>query len=194
MSSVHFSDSEIDDLRGLHVGKTWIAELSLPSETLYLHAGVGSFDIGGIAYEGVSDPVGGRLASVQNITNPGPGRAAAVSIVVSGADPDFFSAFADIRHDIEGRGAVLSFVMFDGETNEVIGEPRQFFPKGYMSAPRLVWGGIGQRSVILTVESIFSAKNFKAGGRWNGAGHRELYPTDNGMDYTGQSLPDHWQW
>lgn len=191
--SAFFTPTEIELLGYPHVARAWFAELHMPDEVLRLHNGVGTVTIGGYEWRGVTDPVGGRAVSISGVREPAFGQAAAVTIVLSGADAAFLRSVRAMRRDIEGREANIYWAAFDGETQAPITGLIGLFTRGYMSAPALSWEGLGIRTVSLTIENVWSAQNFKPGGRWNGASQRDRYPGDKGLDFVGVSVSENWQ-
>jgi hypothetical protein len=190
--TVLFSPEETARLRAPHIARAWFALLDLPSGPSRLHSGVGRVQAGGYEWRGVTDPVGGRLLSLEGVEEPAFGQAAAVTITLSGADIAFLRS-VDIAADaIEGRLAELSWAMFDGETQEIIGGLKKLFPRGRMSAPQLQWQGLGRRIVSLTIESAWSSQNFPPGGRWNGADQRRRHAGDKGLDFVGVKIEENW--
>lgn len=190
--SAHFTAAEIEALGRPHVSRAWFAELDLPSGLARLHSGVGTVAIDGVEWRGVSDPVGGRMVSISGVREPAFGQAAAVTIILSGADRDFIRSVHATRRDIEGRSANIYWCAFDGETQQPITTLKGLFTRGYMSAPSISWSGLASRSVAITIENIWSAQNFKPGNRWNPTGQRELYPGDKGFDFVGVKVNESW--
>lgn len=191
MSAI-FTPAEIALLRYPHVSRAWFAMLDLPSGAVYLHTGVGNVTIEGQRWVGVTDPVGERLVSISGVREPAFGQAAAVNIVLSGADAAFLQSVHATASQIEGRSANVYWCAFDAETQAPITALKGLFVRGYMTSPSIRWAGIGRRTVSLTIENIWSAKNFKPGNRWNGTGQRELYPGDKGLDFTGVRISENW--
>lgn len=191
--SAFFTTDEIELLGYPHVSRAWFAELHMPDEVLRLHSGAGRCSVGGYEWNGVSDPVGGRTVSISGVREPAFGQAAAVTIVLSDADVAFFRSVRAARRDIEGREANIYWAAFDAETQQPVTGLIGLFTRGYMSAPAILRQGIGVRTVTLTIENIWSAKNFKPGGRWNGASQRDRYPGDKGLDFVGVSVNEAWQ-
>ncbi len=187
-----FSEADLDRLAAPHVARAWFLAADLPTGMARFHNGVGRVVAGGYEWRGVTDPVGGQLVSLSNIEEPRFGQAVAVQVTLSGANLAFFRSMHDNARDIEGRSADVYWAAFDGETAEVLIEPKRLF-RGQFSAPALSWGGIGIRTVSLTIESIWSAQNFPFGGRWNGADQRKRYAGDLGLDFVGVDVAEVWK-
>lgn len=167
--------------------------LDLPDGIANLHSGIGRTTIAGTQYKGVSDPIGGRFVSVGQIDEPQFGQAASAAITLSNADRTFLQDVRATAREIEGRVANIYFAAFDGETQALLTALIPLFPFGRMTSPSLSWQGIGMRLVTLTIESLFQAKNFAPGGRWNPADQQRRYPGDKGLDYVGQKIAETWQ-
>lgn len=190
--SAFFTPDEIEALGRPHVARAWFAELDLPAGMTRLHSGVGTVTIDGLKWRGVSDPIGGRMVSISGVREPAFGQAAAVTIVLSGADREFIRSVHATRSDIEGRSANIYWCAFDGETQRPITGLKGLFTRGYMSAPSISWSGLASRTVSITIENIWSAQNFKPGNRWNPTGQRDLYPGDKGLDFVGVKVDEGW--
>ncbi len=175
-------------LTGLHVCRAWFVEMDLPAGTARFHNGTGTQTVAGVEWHGVSDPIGGRMAVVQSVREPYLGEASAAQITLIGADPTFLRSIHDIRNDIEGRACSIKFGVFDQESQTMIGGFFDLIPRGFLSAPVMHRSGIGVCVVTLTVESMWGAKNFAPGGRWNGAGQRERFPGDLGLNFIGHKI------
>lgn len=191
MSSI-FSEADLDALSAPHVGRAWFAALDLPSGLARLHNGVGRVMIGGHQWRGVTDPIGGRLVSLGEIEDPQFGSAPAVQITITGVDLDFVRSVKTMAREIEGRAADIHFAVFDPETADVLVPLRRLFP-GIMSAPSISWEGPGQRSVSITVESLWSGQNFPPGGKWNNADQQRRFPGDLGLAFMGVEVEDSWR-
>ncbi len=189
MSAI-FSPTDVELLARPHVARAWFADLDLPSGRAFLHNGVGTVKAGAVEWKGVSDPIGGRLVSVNGMEEQAFGQAAAVTIVLTGANKEFLKSVHSSARDIEGRAAAIYWAAFDGETQQVIIPPKALFPRGFMSAPAIQWSGIGTRIVTLTIESIWSAKNYPPGGRWNAADQMRRYPGDMGGQFIGVTVQE----
>lgn len=174
------------------VTRAWFAEMDLPSGFARLHNGVGTVTVAGSEWRGVSDPIGGRAVSLSGVRDVEFGQAAAATIILTGADREFLRSVHATRREIEGRTANLYWGAFDPETQTLIGTLKGLFTRGYMSAPSIAWEGIGSRTITITIENIWSSKNFKIGNRWSPVGHRLLYPGDKGLDYIGQIISENW--
>lgn len=187
-----FTPAEMEMLAAPHVARAWFVALDLPSGLSRLHSGVGRVTVGGQEWRGVSDPVGGRLVSIAGVEEPSFGQAAAVTLVLTGADVAFLKSVHAARHEIEGRPANIYWCAFDGETQKPIGGLKGLFTRGRMSSPTISWAGIGVRTVTLTIENVWAASDFPAGRRWNPADQRRVYPGDKGLDFVGVTVSEDW--
>jgi hypothetical protein len=187
------SDVDMEKLARPHVARAWFARLDFPDGIKYLHSGTGRITIGEHEYLGVSDPLSGRLVSIAQVEEPQFGTAAAVQIVLSGASKEFIQSVHATARELEGRAATIYWAAFDGETQEIITALVPLFPRGRMSSPTIHWQGIGQRHVSLTIENIWSSKNFAPGGKWNQADQRRRFPGDKGLDFVGVKVSENWQ-
>lgn len=192
MSAI-ISATDADKLARPHVARAWFGAFDLPAGMLNVHSGIGRVTVGGIEYRGVSDPVGGRLVSVSQVDEPQFGQAASVQIALTGADKDFVKSIRVGAAEIEGRPANIYWAAFDAETQELLTALIPVFPFGRMTAPAIQWQGIGIRTVTLTVESIWQAKNYPPGGRWNPADQRRRFPGDRGLEFVGVKITENWQ-
>lgn len=187
-----FSATDLERLARPHVARAYFLEADLPSGTARFHNGVGTATVGGYDWKGVTDPLGSQMVSLSPIDEARFGYASSVQIMLSGANLAFFKSMHDTARSLEGRDATLYWACFDGETGEVLIGLRRIF-RGQMSAPTLRWSGIGERSVGITIESIWSAQNYPFGGRWNDADQRRRYAGDKGLIYVGQDVTEQWK-
>lgn len=187
-----FTEAEIALLAAPHVARAWFVMLDLPSGVSRLHSGVGRVQAGGYEWRGVTDPIGGRLLSIDGVEEPAFGQAAAITLTLTGANRDFLRSVDIAAREIEGRSADVYWAAFDGETQQLIVGLKKLFGRGRMSAPSLQWQGIGLRTVSLTIESLWSSQNFPPGGRWNGAGQRRRFAGDLGLDFVGVKIEENW--
>jgi len=187
-----FDGAEIEALGAPHVARLWLVRLDLPGGVARLHSGVGTHVIAGETWRGVTDPIGGRLVSIAGVEEPAFGQAAAVTLVLTGANRAFLQSVHATRREIEGRDANVYWCAFDGETQQPLFGLKGLFTRGMMSAPSLHWGGLGVRTVSLTIENVWASQNFKPGRRWNPADQQRLYPGDRGLDYVGVSVSESW--
>jgi len=188
--SLRFSEADAAALGALHVTRAWFARLDLPSGVSFLHSGVGTVVLEGDTYRGVTDPISGRLVSLGAIEEPAFGQAAALTVILSGVDVEFMRSVRADARAIEGRRADVWFCLFDQETQTPIGSKVAIFTRGIMSAPGLVWSGLGQRTVTLTIENVWNAKNFAPGGRWNAADQQRRFPGDLGGQFIGVKVSE----
>lgn len=187
-----FTQDDLARLSAPHVARAWFLELDLPDGLERLHNGTGRVTVGGREWRGVSDPTSGQLVSLSSVEEPRFGQAVAVNVTLSGANKAFLQSVHATRREIEGRRADLFWAAFDGETGEVLIQPKKLFP-GKMSSPVIQWQGVGIRTVSLTIESIWSGDNFPFGGRWNDADQRRRYAGDKGLQYVGVKVQEQWQ-
>jgi hypothetical protein len=187
-----FTSDQIEALRAPHVNRAWFVELDLPSGMVRYHSGIGTVSAGGRTWQGVSSPTGGRLVSIDTIEEPRFGTAAAIGLAIAGVDVAWFQSVKTAARSIEGRTAAVYFGMFDAETQEIIGPLVAVFPSGRMSAPSLQRSN-GIRAVTLTIESIFSTRNYQPGGKWNSAGQKARYPGDLFFDLLTAKTQEIWK-
>lgn len=185
-----FSEADLEALSGPHVARAWFGEFDLPSGYARLHSGVGRVTAGGYEWRGVSDPIGGQMIGVSAVEDPRFGAAPKVDIIIGSVNLEFFRSVKTDARSIEGRFSQIWFGMFDPETMNVTAF-KPMFP-GQMSRPRLKWQGVGTRYVQITVESMWSSKNYPFGGKWSSADHRRKWPGDKGMDFVGIEITEQW--
>lgn len=176
--------ADLEKLSGPHVARNWFLDLDLPTGRSYLHSGAGRITMDGKEWRGISDPIGGRLVSLDGIEEARFGQATAITITLSGANRAFLKSVHDTALAIEGREAILYFSVFDTETAELLLGPQRMFP-GKMTAPEIIWGGIGMRTVSITIESRWAGQNYPFLGMWSPAGQRKRFPFDKGLDRIG---------
>ena len=179
-----FSTDDLDVLSGPHVARLWFAEIDLPSGLKRLHNGVGTIDVGGHEWTGVTDPIGAQLVAVDAVEDPRFGQAASVGITIAGISVEFWKEIKSTAREMEGRRCDLFWAAFDPETEENRIALKKLFP-GKISAPQLQHTGIGVRAAMFTVESFWQSQNFPFGGRWNASDQERRYPGDKGGQFIG---------
>lgn len=186
-----FSSGDREKLSGPHIARAWFGVFDLPSGTARLHNGVGTVNLGGYDWKGVTDPMGGTMVFVEQVEDPRFGVAASTKITLSGVNVAFWQSVKADARELEGRTATLYWAMVDPETQEV-GLFKPLLP-GRMSAPSLHRQGIGIRYVTLTVEGLWQSRNYPFGGRWSFADQLRRYPGDKGGQYIGQEVSEVWK-
>lgn len=187
-----FSQEQMNALAAPHVARAWFLYADLPAGPAYWHNGVGRKSIGGQEYLGVTSPIGGQLVNIASVEDPRFGQAAVTSITLSGANREFFQSVHDTARAIEGRQARLYWAAFNQETEEVIGGLVEMV-RGFLTAPSLVWQGIGSRMVSINLVGLWEGQNYQFGGRWTDADQRRRYLGDKGLQYVGVKVAENWE-
>jgi len=187
---VLFSSTDREVLKRPHVGQSIHVDLDHPTlGMLRFHGGVGRVTANGQVWKGVSSPDGRQMAQVGMVSARRFNQAVAVEIAISGANAEFMSEIKTTARSMEGRAANVYFAIFDAETQQEL-LWRKVLP-GFMTAPRLVWEGVGTRLVLLTIESEDQAKNFSTVEKWSPAGIRKRYGADvKGLDFMGVDVKE----
>ncbi|WP_411033845.1 transcriptional regulator [Shinella sp. BYT-45] len=188
--ATQFSEAELEFLRRPHIARAWFADIDLPSGRWRLHNGVGRKTVGGQEWRGVSDPGGGQLVSIGAVEDPRFGQAAKIDIVLAGVNVAFLRSVKDQGRQIEGRLADVYWCAFDQETQEVWPSGLKTMFPGFLSSPKISWSGIGSRTVLLTIESLWHSQNYPFGGKWTPADQRARFPGDKGLDYVGVKVQE----
>jgi hypothetical protein len=181
-----------------NVTYTILADLQFQSGRMRLHPGTGVLTVGGFDWIGCGDPGGNRLIEIGSVELPTVGVAAVVELRMSGINVEFLRGvrrvLAENYREVEGRRADLYFAVFYPETVTPIGNPIPFFTDARMTAPSFKMEGPNSRTVTLSVEGIFSAKNFAPNGRHTEADQRRRYPgaQDRFHQYVGANLSLRW--
>ena len=163
-----------------HISRATLLQLDLPDGTVRYHNGVGNIKAGGFEWIGVADPVFGRLAGLSEIQTQAFGKAATVDVSLFAVTPEYVRSIYVSADQIEGSGAKIWMAFFDPFNEEQIGDLVHLFT-GRVTSPKLMRQR-GTRMIQITLESIFSGKNFPYRGRWNGADQRRRYAGDRGFD------------
>ena len=180
-----FSATDMSRLEAPHICRGWFVRLDLPGGEAWLHSGTGRVMLDGIEWLGVTDPTGGRLLALSQVVEPRFGPAAAVTLTLSGVSAEFLAEFWSGRRAVEGRSADIWWAAFDQETQEVVIPRKRLFNRGRMTSPKISRRGVGGRTASLTIESLWSSRNFPPGGRWSPADQRRRYPGYKGLDFVG---------
>lgn len=190
MSELTGSDL-LDALDAPHLAFVWLAAFDLPGlGWQYFHNGIGDFEHDGLTWAGVSRPNGGQVVTISSIEEPRFGAAPVVTIVLSGADRAFLRSVWTSRRSLEGRRADVLMAVIDQETERVILPPRTVFRRGRMSAVAFEMEGLSLRTITLSVEGLWSSKNFAPGGMWNPADQQRRYPGDRGLEMMGVTVQE----
>lgn len=187
-----FSDDDVERLAAPHVCRAWFAWLDLPAGPAWLHSGPGHLLVDGIEWLGMTDPVGGRLLSIDQLTEPRFTQAAAVVLTLTGVTSEFLQSFWSGRSAVEGRSAQIWWAAFDQETQKIIIPRKSLFPRGRMTSPKITMKGVSGRTATITVENLFSSRNYPVGGKWSSADQKRRYPGDLGLDFVGVDVTELW--
>ncbi len=183
-----FSDTDLARLTAPHICRAWFVWLDLPAGAAWLHSGTGRVTVDDIEWLGVTDPTGGRLLALSQVVEPRFGQAAAVTLTLTGVSAEFLAEFWSGRSAIEGRSARIWWAAIDQETQEIVIPRKLLFARGRMTSPKISTRGVSGRTASLTIESLWSTRNFPPGGRWNPADQRRRYPGDKGLDFVGVDI------
>lgn len=188
-----FTDADLDRLSAPHIVRAWFAWLDLPAGEAWLHSGVGRVKVDDVEWLGVTDPIGGRLLSLGSITEPRFGQASAITLTLTGVSDEFLASFWSGRRAVEGRSALIWWAALDPETQEILIPRKSLFPRGRLTSPKIHRDGLGTRTASITIESIWSARNYPPGGRWSPADQKRRYPGDKGLDFVGVDIKEMWK-
>lgn len=185
-----FSSADRAQLSKPHIGQSIHVDLDHPTlGTLRFHGGVGTVTAQGEEWKGVSSPDGRQMVQVGQIQDQRLGTAVAVEIAISGANAEFMAEIKSTARSLEGRAANVYFALFDTETQSILLWKRVM--AGFMSAPTLLWEGIGTRVIQLTIEGEDQAKNFSTAEKWSPAGIRKRFGADvKGLDFMGVDIKE----
>lgn len=187
-----FNEADMEIFRRPHVGPCFFLEIEFPDGTQRYHNGVGNALVGGFEWAGVTDAFGERAVMVQEVDYPEFGTAPAITIPLFGCDAAFMAYMRANDKLIEGRAAKLYIAVIDPETMDVAIPLRMIFT-GQITGVRPVWEGIGTRTIILIIESIWQAKNFGYNGIWSNAGQQRKWPGDKGGQFIGVPVTEFWK-
>lgn len=182
--SENFSQAERKLLSGPHVQRAWLLEANLPMGLYRLHSGGGRQTIDGKEWRGVTDPLSGRIVSINGIEEARFGSAPAIQLTLTGANAEFLRSVDAAGESIEGSLSTIYFAMFDAETETIIGKPIEVF-SGIASSPSIAWQNIGVRTFSMNIESRWAGQNYSFARGWSAAEQRKRYPTDKGFDFVG---------
>lgn len=171
---------------------TVLARLYLYDGVARLHAGYGSLEVDGDVYLGVSDPGQTRMVQVSAIEEPRPGVASKITLTLSGVDAGFIRTVRSDMSRVEGRRADLMITFWDPATREAIGKPVVWFPYGTMTSPSIRFARPGARDFSLTIESIWSARNFSPAGQISDSDQRRRSPGDSACRNVGGNHIEKW--
>lgn len=177
-----FTADDLDKLSRLHVQRAIFARVQFPSGERRLHTGLGKVVVGGEEWEGVTDPFGGQMVSLDAIEEPWFGHAPAIDVVISGANRQWLKQMWDDWDTLDGVQCDLYFAVFDAETGETLIGLKPLF-EGRLTAPRFSFLGATIRFVQAKIVSVFEGLNFPSvDAAWSPAGQRKRYPGDKGLD------------
>lgn len=178
--------SNLEAFKAPHVARGWFVYMDLPSGESRLHTGVGTIEVLGHSWLGISDPIGGTLAGVSAVDQPKFGVASVVQLSVSGVNEDFYADVFNQSDDIEGHIAEIYFAVIDQETGQFLMRPQRYI-RGFLSSPKHSRPDKRSRMVSINVENIFFRANQPFTGTWNNASQQELFAGDKGLERVGYS-------
>lgn len=187
-----FTAEEVALLGGPRVTYTILGRFDFASGTVHLWPGAGTlFGLGGHDWQGVTDPDGNRMVNISEVAMPEPGVASIIRVELTGIDADFIEAAYDDALEVEGRPAELFIQVFDAN-EDPIGAPKSLDPTSYMTAFSYRAGGIGERSVSISIEGIWSAKDFPPGARLTDIDQQRRNPGDRVCRFVGWTIEEIW--
>lgn len=148
------------------------AELDLPSGTLYVHDGIGTFTWGGHDWLGV-----GQFGSVNNVQETLDSIALPVDVTLSGVETQFITDAMETQY--HGRDATLYVGLVDPEDNVLLDTPQAVWD-GYMDVMTIE---VSQGSASITLRLENRLRRNPASARYTQEDQQLRYPTDTFLEY-----------
>lgn len=158
-----------------------LVDLDFEDAPKHLWNGHGRLDVGEIEYEGLAG-----LGSIEGLGYANDPASKVITLTLSGTNdvplPDSILALALAEQDkIEGRVAVISFVLFDADWQLLTTPIEPIF--GIMQRPKVTRTPIlgedgGQQLVSLPVENLFYGRARPPAGRYTDRDQQTRYPGD----------------
>lgn len=186
------ADRHADILSAPAVTAAYAVRLTLADRTLRYLAGYGEITIDGETFLGVTDPDGGRAVRIGAIDDPRPGTAATVEIGLSNIDDTFARSVLRDAAAMEGRPADLLQLVWDPNRGTLTGTAIPLLRWGRITAPKIEYPQVGVQEVTLTIEGLFSGRNFAIGGVYSDADQQRLFPGDDFFALLGLSTNVRW--
>ncbi|MCF3934353.1 transcriptional regulator [Acuticoccus sp. M5D2P5] len=172
-------------LDAMHVCRAWFADVVLPTGRRRLWTGDGPITIGGVTWDGTSDPFGGQLVSLTDVQEVRFGQAPAAVAVISGANRSWLKAVWD-SDGVIGAQCDLYFAVFDQETLGALVDLKLMFQGKITGVHFEMGGGLVTRAIVVRIGSWEEALNYAAlATDWSPDGQRSRQAVDRGLDYVG---------
>jgi len=157
------------------VRSAWLMKAEFLSETMWAWDGRGNLTVGGQVYQGMGEVI--SIDGVESI----PGTSAhPLTITMSGIDPTLIG-YAQDMDEYKNRPFTLWQCLFDDELQPV--EPLLFRGDGLMDLLSISMPDQSQRTITMTVESIWADRGQAAHATYSEADQRSRFPGDRGMDF-----------
>lgn len=172
----------------MHVQRFWLAHVFFPFGEKRYHFGIGTLDVAGETWEGLSDPDGSQLVGLDGMEEPRFGQAVAVRALFSGANRTFLKQVWDYAETMEGARCDLWWGVMDAETGEVLIAPKRRM-RGKLTVPKLSIVGTSVRLIEIPIVSRWEGLNFPTvESEWSPTGQRRRHPGDKGLDLIGSNV------
>lgn len=191
MTTGVFTDAQIARFSEEGVIYAILARLDFVTGTVRLWEGGMSIDAGGYTWKGVADPDSNRIVMISEVVLPEPGVASAIRIGLTGINQAAIEAAVEDSAEVEGQPAELFICMFDGD-EQPIGNPVSLDPASYMTAFSHSAKGMSERSVSITIEGTWSAKDFPPGAQLTDADQQRRHTGDRVCKFVGWQFEPYW--
>jgi hypothetical protein len=147
----------------------------------YNWTGLGTLTLDGHDWVGA-----GELVSLGPLPFGGDDAASPMTITLSGVNAAFVSEARSLP-TVRGRSQLLYLQFFDADL--------QPLDTKYLLADRLMdvmgYSGVGpaQRSISLTSEDVWTARNTAEHANWSDANQQVLFPGDRGLEFVAELVP-----
>lgn len=162
-------------LAGRTVRAATLLQLDWLSSTSRVWLGNGTLDAGGEEWGGV-----GQLVSLDGLTQRNDLSASAMTITLSGVDADLVSKARNSATEAKGRPATV-FIQFFDEDNQVLDDPIAVY-SGLMDVVTYKATSATERTISVTVEGIFAARNSAPFAYYTDRDQQARFPGDRGME------------
>lgn len=156
-----------------------LVDFDFTNEPKYIWNGIGDVTIGGKTYNGL-----GQMGQIEDLEAAINGTAPEVTAVLSQVDADILRICRDeFDVEVKDRRMTVYFQAFRETADQPLDSPYAVYT-GLMKSVEFTLGGVTERSIRLSIESLFTKRSRPPLGFYTSSDQLTRYPGDLGFEFT----------